>query len=131
LIVLVAAIVVGAYFLIIKFDDAHENATIEYVLLVDKAYAQDLEKGSNVYMEKYGSVVYLGNIVDINDKIEVDNGTETEYVSVTVRADVQYRDDEGYMIDDEKIAVGRTLSVRVKSVAFMCDIVELTVISRK
>ena len=62
LIVIVAALVVGAYFLIIKFDDAHENATIEYVLLVDKQSAQGLEKGNNVYMDKYGSTIYFGNV---------------------------------------------------------------------
>ena len=58
LILVVAALVVGAYFLIIKFDDAYDNATVEYVLLVDKSQAEGIVKGDNVYIDRYGSALW-------------------------------------------------------------------------
>lgn len=133
LILVVVSLVIGAYFLIIKFDDAYDNATIEYVLLVDKKQAYGVIKGDNIYIERYGSVVYLGNIVEVDENVEVSSSKEgaNQYVAIKVHADAQYRDDEGYSIDEEKIAVGRELSVRVKSKAFSCEIVELYVTQSK
>ncbi len=131
LILVVAALVVGAYFLIIKFDDAYDNATVEYVLLVDKSQAEGIVKGDNVYIDRYGSAVYLGNIIEVDDKVEVASAEETSYVLVKIHADAQYRDDEGYSIDDEKIAVGRSMNVRVKNMAILCDIVDLSVLKFK
>lgn len=131
LILVVAALVVGAYFLIIKFDDAYDNATVEYVLLVDKSQAEGIVKGDNVYIDRYGSAVYLGNIIEVDDKVEVASAEETSYVLVKIHADAQYRDDEGYSIDDEKIAVGRSMSVRVKDKALMGEIVDLSVLKFK
>ena len=131
LILVVAALVVGAYFLIIKFDDAYDNATVEYVLLVDKSQAEGIVKGDNVYIDRYGSAVYLGNIIEVDDKVEVASAEETSYVLVKIYADAQYRDDEGYSIDDEKIAVGRSMNVRVKNMAILCEIVDLSVLKFK
>lgn len=133
LIAIVAALVVGAYFLIIKFDDSHDNAVVEYVLLVDKAQVEGIEKGNNAYIDRNGSVVYFGNIIDINDNIVVanENVAVTEFVAITVRADAQYRDDEGYTINGEKIAVGRSISLHIKDRALACEIIELAAAKRK
>lgn len=133
LILVVAALVVGAYFLIIKFDDAYDNATVEYVLLVDKTQAEGVVRGDNVYIDRYGSVVYLGSIIDVNENVEVSSGLENspQYVAITVHADAQYRDDEGYNIDEEKIAVGRAITVRVRSNTLACEIIDLSVLKAK
>ena len=132
LVLLVAALVAGTYYLIIRFDDSYDNATVEYVLLVDSSVLEGLQKGDNIYIDKSGSVIYLGNIIDINNNISVDNPyAATQYVALTVRADVRYRDDEGYNIDDEKIAVGRSIRVRINNNALNGEIVELTVIKNK
>lgn len=133
LILVVAALVVGAYFLIIKFDEAYDNATIQYVLLVDKNQAEGVVKGDNVYIDRYGSMIYLGNIIEVNENIEVSSKNENspQYVAVTVYVDAQYRDDEGYNVDEEKIAVGRAMNVRVKSKSLACEIIELHVLKTK
>lgn len=132
LIVIVAALVVGAYFLVIKFDDAYDNATIEYVLLVDKNQAEGVIKGDNVYIDRHGAVAYLGNVIDVNSNVSVaSNNGSVQYVAITVHADAQYRDDEGYSVDDEKIAVGKPISVRVKNATLACEIIELFVLNSK
>ena len=131
LILVVAALVVGAYFLIVKFDDAYDNATIEYVILVDKNQTEGIVKGDNVYIDRYGSLVYLGNIMEINEKVEVTSGSDAQYLAIKVYADARYRDDEGYNIDDEKIAVGRSLSVKVKNHTLTGEIIELSVLKAK
>ena len=129
LVVLVAALVVGAYFLIVRFNDSHDNATIEYVMLADKASVEGVEKGNNVYTESNGSVNYLGSVIDINENIAV--ASESSFVAITVRVDAQYRDDEGYKVNDEKIAVGRTICVCVGDSKFNGDIIELSIMQNK
>ncbi len=131
LIVIVAALVVGAYFLIIKFDDAYDNATIEYTLLVPLEQTEGIQKGNNVYIDRSGSVVYIGSVIEVNRDVSVSNvnSAVTEYVTVTVRADALYRDDEGYNIDDEKIAVGRAISVRINNRALLCEIIGLSAVA--
>ncbi len=133
LVLIVAALVVGAYFLIIRFDDAYDNETVEYVLLVEKNQIEGAEKGNDIYVDKDGAVIFCGSIVNIEDSnFTLENSdVNIEYALVTVRADVQFRDDEGFSIDEEKIAVGRTMTVRVKDTTFTCDIVELTVLESK
>ncbi len=133
LIVLVAALVVGAYFLIISFDDAYQDVTVDYVLLVDKAQASTAQRDMDLYVDKDGSAVHLGKITAIDDKVTVSgvDGAASEYVAITVRANLQFRDDEGFSIDDVKIAVGNAISVRVKNVVLNCEIVDLAILEVK
>ena len=130
LVVLVAALVVGASFLIIRFDDSYDNATVEYVVIVDKSVAEGLSKGDNVYIDKPGSVIYMGNVIDIHKDISVERPDVIAdgYVALTIRASVQYRDGEGYNIDGEKIAVGRDMTIRINNSISTCEIVELVII---
>ena len=129
LVLIVAALVVGAYFLIIRFNDSYDNATVEYVLLVDREVLDGLSKGDNVYVDKAETVVYLGNVVDIDKEVSVSNlNTTAKLVALTIRADVQYRNDEGYNIDGEKIAVGRNITIRINNKVLPSEIVELVII---
>ena len=129
LVLIVAGLVVGAYFLIIRFDDSYDNAIAEYVLLVENGDVEGLSKGDNVYIDKSGSVVYLGNVIEIDKEVSVNNSNVTsKLIAITVRADVQYRNEEGYNIDGEKIAVCRNIAIRINNKVLLGDIVELVII---
>ena len=127
LIALVAALVVGAYFLIDRFNDSYDDQQIEYVLLVDKALVTNVLNGDNLYVDKDGSAIYFGRVSNIDKNVVVYNEKDGgEYVLLTVHADVLYRDNEGYNLEGIKIAVGRSLTARVGGNVFEGEIISLT-----
>lgn len=128
LILLVIAIVVGGYFLMKRFDDSYDSKDIEYVLLIDISEIDGVNKGDNLYVDKDGSAIYFGRVTEIDDKVIVTGKDETvDYVLVTLHATVQYRDDDGYSLDGERIAIGKEISARVDDDTFSGEIVRLSV----
>lgn len=129
LVLLVVAIVAGACFIVARFNDAHDSRNIEYQLLIERSEIDDITKGENLYVDKDGSAIYFGRVVDVNDRVVVTGKEQNaDYVIVTLHATVQYRDDEGYSIGSERIAVGREISARIDSDTFKCEIISLVIL---
>ncbi len=129
LVLLVAAIVAGACLIVARFDDSYDSKDIEYELLIDRAEIDDIQKGVNLYVDKNGSAIYFGRVVDINERVVVTGKEQdADYVIVTLHATVQYRDDEGYSLAGEKIAVGREISARINNDTFNGEIINLLIL---
>jgi len=116
--VLMVAIVVGfifgAYFLFKLYTNDYNNTTVEYTFITyseeEPKWYKNL-KGDRLYFDVDGSAVYFGRIseVGIVDQYE-ENGKYV--IALLVKADVKYKQNEGYQIGDNKIAVGSEYDLR-------------------
>lgn len=128
--VLAVAIVVGAvfgaYFTFVYFSDDSEEVTIEYVVLANKLDSTLISKGKDVYCDE-DTATYMGSVVDVNYEVDVaGNDTAAEYMLVHIKATVKYRLDEGYSINDNKIAVGKEITLRTGEHTYIGEIVALS-----
>ncbi len=105
--------------------DESEVKTIEYVVLfsgVDESLAGTIKNGDAVYSEDSG--VCFGHI---SSEVEVDTYSVVGYkdgaaqmkpypdkvnLTVTIRVDASYSEDQGYSVDGNRIALGRSYTMR-------------------
>ena len=133
-IAIVAGAILGAYFAFVYFADDSEEMTVEYVILAKKNSSTNINKGNDVYFDNEGKTYYFGNVIDISDDVGVNGvsnplGITVEYMLVTVRATVNYRNDDGYSINEQKIAVGKDITFRAGQNSYSGTIVELNKVS--
>ena len=135
--VLAVAIVVGAvfgaYYAFVYFSDDSEEVTIEYLILTSKDDSGAVAKGKDVYFDS-DKTYYMGSIVDVDANVDVKGdenpfNVDIDYVVVRVRATVEYRSDEGYSIHDEKIAVGKDITLRTDEYVYSGTLVGLSRVS--
>ncbi len=131
LIILVVVGVVGALVAGISFRDVifgsqeNESKTVEYVVLfsgIDENLADTIKMGDKVYSED-GSV-YLGQI---SSEVEVDDHYVVGYkdgaptmkpypgkvnLTVTVKVSADYSEGDGYSVDGNRIALGKSYLMR-------------------
>lgn len=127
---LVVGLIFGAYYAFVYFSDDSDVVNSEYILLVEKDKVSELSKNRDVYIDEGDNTYYIGTISEISDSVLVD-GSENDisYSIVKVRVSLEYRKGEGYSIYGQKIAVGRTLTLRTGIQVYDGTIVELTVAS--
>lgn len=134
-IAIVAGAIFGAYFAFVYFSDDSEEVTVEYAILTsNKSNATSINKGNEVYFDNEGKAYYLGSVIDVSVDVGVEGvsnplGIQVEYALIYVRATVNYRDDDGFSVDDQKIAVGREIAFRVGQNSYSGTIVELNKVS--
>ena len=133
-IAIVAGAILGAYFAFVYFADDSEEMTVEYVILAKKNSSTNINKGNDVYFDNEGKTYYFGNVIDISDDVGVNGvsnplGITVESMLVTVRATVNYRNDDGYSINEQKIAVGKDITFRAGQNSYSGTIVELNKVS--
>lgn len=130
---IVVGAVFGAYFAFVYFSDDSEEVTVEYIILTAKEDSGIIAKGKDVFIDS-DKTYYMGSIVDVNYKVEVEGkanpfNVEIDYMLVKVRATVEYRSDEGYSINGEKIAVGKDITVRTGEYVYSGTLVGLKKVS--
>ena len=133
-IAIVAGAIFGAYFAFVYFADDSEEITVEYVILAKKTNSSNITKGNDVYFDKESKAYYFGNVVDVSYDVDVTGvsnplGIQVEYMLVSVRATVNYRNDDGYSINEQKIAVGKDITFRAGQNSYSGTIVELNKVS--
>ncbi len=133
-IAIVAGAIAGAYFAFVYFADDSEEMTVEYVILAKKNSSTNITKGNDVYFDNDGKTYYFGTVIDISDDVGVNGvsnplGIPVEYMLVSVRATVNYRNDDGYSINEQKIAVGKDITFRAGQNSYSGTIVELNKVS--
>lgn len=133
-IAIIAGAIAGAYFAFVYFADDSEEMTVEYVILAKKNSSTNITKGNDVYFDNDGKTYYFGTVIDISDDVGVNGvsnplGIPVEYMLVSVRATVNYRNDDGYSINEQKIAVGKDITFRAGQNSYSGTIVELNKVS--
>ena len=130
-IAIVVGAIFGAYFAFVYFSDDSEEVTLEYVVLTNKADASLISKGNDVYLDGTAAT-YMGSVVDISYEVDVKGSgvsPDAEYMLVYIRVTVNYRPNEGYSINDQKIAVGKEITVRTGEYTYSGELVALNVAS--
>ena len=136
-IAIVAGAIFGAYFAFVYFADDSEEITVEYVILAKNTNSINVAKGNDVYFDKDGKTYYFGTVIDTSNDVDVAGVSnviggitiEYEYTLVSVRATVNYRNDDGYSINEQKIAVGKDFTFRAGKNSYSGTIVELKRVS--
>ena len=126
IVALIGALIVGISLRNILFGDKKDDTKmIEYVILfsgIDESLADTVRLGDEVYTDD--GMTYLGQI---SAEVEVDTYSVVGYkdgtaqmmpypdkvnLTVTIRVDASYSDDNGYSVDGNRIALGRNYKVR-------------------
>ena len=134
-IAIVAGAIFGAYFAFVYFSDDSEEVTVEYAILVSsKNGSANISKGNDIYFDNEGKTYYFGSVVNLSGDVYVEGvsnplGIQVEYMLVYVRATVNYRDDDGFSVNDQKIAVGKDITFRAGQNSYSGTIVELNRVS--
>lgn len=103
---MIAGVFVGAFYLFRYFTVDYDTVNVEYTVVLDNVTVGKL-KNENVYCDINGSTVYFGKI----KSAAVDgNGNTVLLIAVTVK----YKEDEGYFIGEERLAVGSRYALRTE-----------------
>lgn len=119
-------IVLGSFFLFRYYADDYGEESIEYVFIThssqDKSVYQVM-RNSELFMDAEDNSFYFGKVTNV-DIIEGDDGPNTIIFTVTAKA--KHKRGSGYVVGNERIAVGSQYTFRVGSTTIDGDIVELT-----
>ncbi len=126
IVLVVAALIVGAYFVFKNYADSYKNVNIQYTLLIsDTEGISDTSvlKDKEIYLDCDGNTYYFGRITNATVLSSADG-------SIQITADVsvasKYRRGEGFSVDGNKIAVGSEYSLRVGESRFDATVVEMS-----
>lgn len=127
LIALIAiVIVVGTVYLFRYQSNDYGNIEVEYKMIVhcdDNGFTYYRPmRNKSIYLDRDNNSVYFGKVNDVEFKTD---SAGNEVVILTVSADVKYRKNDGYMIGDQRIAVGSEYTVRAEEITVNGVIVEL------
>lgn len=118
IVVMVAGVVVGAFFAFRYFTVDYETVSVEYTVILDEAVEKKL-KNESVYLDRDGNTYYLGKI---KSSTKLENGSQIIVVSASAR----FRSDEGYSLGEERLAVGCYFTIRTgQNVNVSGSVVEL------
>ncbi len=114
MLVLVCAVIVGSYVLFRYYSNDYDGVDVEYTV----TFSVDSElntynalKNGELFMDVTGNSVYFGKIVGVETVANEENES-VGGVILTVKANVKYRQGEGYSIGDSRLAVGSRLNLR-------------------
>ena len=124
LLAIVVGIAVGAVYLFRYYTDDYEGVSVEYTYI---CISDDLEemhgrslRNKSLYLDTEDNTLYFGN-VESGEKMLV----------VVVNANLKFKDDEGYSVNDQRIAVGSEYTLRSEDVVVNGTIVELKPLGAK
>lgn len=134
LLAVVVAISFGAVSLFRYYTDDYEGVSVEYTYI---CIAEDLEemhsralRNKSLYCDTDDNTLYFGNVVSA-ELYDLDNDSNEKMLVVVVHANLKFKDDEGYFVNDEKIAVGSEYQLRSENVVVDGTIVELKPLNSK
>ena len=127
IIAVIAALIVGAYFLFKYYSDSYKDASIQYTVLISGEDAETISdvnslKNKEIYYDLDGNAYYFGKVTSVNI-LEGEDGERqiTARISVTSK----YKRGEGYAVDGNRIAVGCEYSLRIEENTFETVIIEM------
>lgn len=127
LVIIAIGIVVGTYYLFGYYSDAYGEVSVEYTFISysdsDPSVYRTM-KNKEFFMDTEDNTLYFGKISEVTVLEDTDEGNVLIF---TVDAKVKYRQGSGYMIGDNKIAIGSEYRLRSEALSVDGTIVELTV----
>lgn len=126
IVLVVAALIVGAYFVFKNYNDSYKDVNIQYTLLITDADAvsdPDSLKDKEIYLDCDGNAYYFGKITGAALLSDEDAGSQ---ITVEVSVSSKYRRGEGYSVDGNKIAVGAEYCLRVGESELDATVVEMS-----
>ena len=132
LIVLIAmCIVVGTVYLFRYQSNDYGTVDVEYKLMAycekDTTYYRPMNN-KPLYIDVQDNSVYFGKITNIEFFTDA-NGRDV--LILTIDANVKYRQDDGYLINDYRILVGSEYTVRSEEITLDGAVIELKSSSAK
>ena len=80
-------------------------------------------KNKSIYLETDNNSVYFGKVTNVEFKTDSEGN---DVAILTVNADVKYRKNDGYSIDEKRIAVGGAYTVRAEEITVDGVIIEFS-----
>ena len=132
LIVLIAvAVVVGTVYLFKYQSNDYGTVEVEYKMVGqcenETTYYRPM-RNKSIYLDKDNNSICLGKVTNVEFRTDADGNN---VAILTVITDVKYRKNDGYTIDNNRIAVGSAYSVRSENVLADGVIVELEPVSAR
>jgi hypothetical protein len=134
LIAVVIGIAVGAVYLFRYYTNDYEGVNVEYTFV---CIADDLEemhsrslRNKSLYLDTEDNTLYFGNVVSA-ELYDLGNESGEKMLVVVVNANLKFKDDEGYSVNDQRIAVGSEYTLRSENVVVNGTIVELKQLDTK
>jgi hypothetical protein len=134
LIAVVIGIAVGAVYLFRYYTNDYEGVNVEYTFV---CIADDLEemhsrslRNKSLYLDTEDNTLYFGNVVSA-ELYDLGNESGEKMLVVVVNANLKFKDDEGYSVNDQRIAVGSEYTLRSENVVVNGTIVELKQLDAK
>ena len=133
LVAIVVGVAVGAYQLFRFYTDDYEGVEVEYtfILISERVWEMNYRalRNKELYLDADGNTVYFGTVVS-SEIVATEDDPAVGMLTLTVKANVKYKADEGYSIAGHRIAVGSEYRLRSETLTIDGAIVELTDHSR-
>lgn len=127
IVLIIAALVVGAYFAFKYYADNYRDATVQYTILITGDDAKEIIdpntlRNKDVYLDTEDNSYYFGKLTSV--KVLTTEEGERQ-ISAKITVDTRYEREEGFLTDGHRIAVGCDYSLRVDENTMDITIVEI------
>ena len=134
LVAIVVGVAVGAYHLFRFYTDDYEGVEVEYtfILVSERVWEMNYRalRNKGLYLDTGDNTIYFGSVVGA-DIVALEDDPGAGMLTLTVRANVKYKADEGYSIEGNRIAVGSEYRLRSETLTIDGAIVELVDLTSK
>ncbi len=127
IIVLVFGLLIGVYYAFRRYADSYKDVSIQYTVFISGEDASAISdpaalNGKELYLDTEDNTYYFGKITSVTSQSGADGETQ---VCATVSVSTKYRNDRGYSVNDNRIAVGSEYLLRTDEGSFDVAIVEI------
>lgn len=126
MVAIILGVVVGAYMLFRYYSDDYSGVDIEYTLICvcdEDPVSYMTANNRELYLDSGNTALLFGKITNV--RIIESKDDSADLVVLTVSVNAKYRSGEGYTIDENRIAVGRSYNLRSESLRITGTIAEL------
>lgn len=127
IILMVVGLLFGVYYVFSRYADSYNDVSIQYTVFISGEDASAISdpnslKGKELYFDSKGNTYYFGKITSVTSQSGADGELQ---ISARVSVSAKYRNDKGYSVNDNRIAVGSEYSLRTEENRFDVTIVEI------
>ncbi len=127
MVAIILGVVVGAYLLFRYYSGDYAGVDVKYALICvcdEDPSAYMTANNRELYLDSGNTAILFGKITDVR-VIESGNNDSDDIVVLTVSVNAKYKKGEGYTIEENRIAVGRSYTLRSEGLRITGTIAEL------
>ena len=125
ILVLAAGIAIGSYFIFRYYANDFGEIQVEYSFLIkDNDDVYNTLKNKDLYMDIDGNTVYFGRITGVEIVVDNEDGNSTV---LAIKVSAKHKRGSGYLVGENRIAVGSEYTLRTDSIVMNGTVVELAV----